>query len=335
MSRFFVTGAQGFVGRFVVAELLRTGQSSVMGIGRSPEASGQFTHSVTRENKLVPAPLPKEMPPDLFNSSNYSYRSIDLQNQAELKRALTEFQPDFIIHLASGLFGDSVEKLFRCNVEGTANLLRAIPNNGGVARIVIGSSGGVYGNSVRLPLCESDCARPIHMYSVSKLAAEMVARVVALERNLPLVVARIFNIVGPGQDERHACGRWMQQLVSHRDAGRFALRVGSLVPTRDFVDVRDTASACIRLSYEGVTGEIYNVASGVETRMRDVLEACIDAAGMAGKIDIEETLDRPVDIPRHFADVRKIKTLGWQPKYGVAESLLELAQYYRCDVGGL
>ena len=329
-ARYLVTGAQGFVGRFVVARILQNDPTAtVLGIGRSQELTDSFTHSIGWLCETVRAPLPAQIPAELFYDDRYQYESVDLLDSARLRATLADYSPNRIIHMASGLFGDSVAKLLQCGVEATVGLLEAIPTDTTVERIVLGSSGGVYGCPTELPLLETHVPSPIHMYSVSKLASEMAAHVVARQRNLPIVVARIFNIMGPGQDERHVCGRFMRELTaiaqSHQPP---ELEVGTLETTRDMIDVRDTASASVLLSERGQPGEIYHVASGQEVQMREVLMQCVRAAGLEGAIDVREGPQRTVDIPRHFASIEKLRGLGWVPQFGLEQSLQDLHAYY-------
>ena len=330
MSRYLVTGAQGFVGRFAVQQLLASDDNHVMGIGRSPSFDGSFTHHLTWAGKTMRAPLPSEIPPDAFATHRYSYEPVDLLDRDRIVEVTTAFRPDRVLHFASGLWGDPPEKLFRCNVEATVNLLDAIGQTElPIDRVVLGSSGGVYGFVDSVPIKESTPAVPEHMYSVAKLAAEMAGRVAAKQYDIPIVVARIFNIVGPGQDERHVCGRWMSEL-SAMAAGKKPkqLQVGALTTTRDMIDVRDTAGASILLSQQGVPGEIYNLGSGEETVIGDILTQSLQIAGLENAIEISESANRKVDLPRHYADISKLSSLGWRPQHSLSDSLRDLYRYY-------
>lgn len=329
--RYLVTGAQGFVGRFVVADILRNiPDSYILGVGRSDRKRNRFTHHVSWNGEQFSAPLPSELPDSLFSDSRYEYVPVDLGDVDRLAAVIAEFEPNRIVHMASGLWGDDYQKLFRCNVEGVANLLTAVGEWGGrVDSIVLGSSGGVYGNPCKLPLLETSATNPIHMYSVSKLAGEMTAGVIARQFSLPIRIARIFNIVGPGQDERHVCGRWIAELSAIAMGLKPAnLQVGSLDPTRDMIDVRDVASAIRVLSERGENGECYNVASGIETKMHNVLAACVDITGLKATVQIENAFRRAVDLPRHFASISKIEGFAWKPKFSLVESLRDLHRYY-------
>jgi len=342
MSRYLVTGAQGFVGRFVVGELLGDEENQVLGVGRSPRLPDHFTHTLQWSNQSIRAPLPSELSEVPFDSERYEYVSADLLDQVTLTQSIRDFRPQRVLHLATGLWGDAPEKLFRCNVEGTVNLINAIGESGvAVDCVVLGSSGGVYGLPRSLPISESATPLPEHMYSVSKLAGEMAGRVAAREHEIPLVTARIFNIVGPGQDERHVCGRWISKLSAialrqhQTECEQPELQVGTLTTSRDMIDVRDVARATILLSQRGVAGEAYNVGSGIETVMKDILQECLEITNLTDEVAVMSMANRKVDLPRHFADIEKLSALDWQPQVSLSQSLLDLSRYYNERVAPL
>jgi GDP-4-dehydro-6-deoxy-D-mannose reductase len=168
---------------------------------------------------------------------------------------------------------------------------------------------------------------------VSKLAEEEAARVLARRHQLPLMIARIFNPVGPGEDERHLCGRLAAQVAAI-EAGVVepSVRVGPLESTRDFVDVRDVAQALFLLAHVRSPGAIYNVASGVETPTESVLTILIGLAGLDDRIKVDRQAGRPGDIPRHFAEIARLNQLGFRPRHALGGSLRDLLDYYRNEV---
>src|SRR4029077_20358988 len=117
--------------------------------------------------------------------------------------------PDLVIHLAASLRDQPPEELIRNNIGTTVALLEAVTGSGITPpHVVLGSSGSVYGmaDGRSLPLTEDQPCAPIDPYSVSKRAAEDMSRILARTHDLPVSCARIFNPLGPGQDERHLCG---------------------------------------------------------------------------------------------------------------------------------
>jgi GDP-4-dehydro-6-deoxy-D-mannose reductase len=105
------------------------------------------------------------------------------------------------------------------------------------------------------------------------------------------------------------------------------LEVGPLNTTRDFIDVRDVARALAILVEKGTPGNIYNVGSGIECSIQSVLDTTLSLADLSAV----EILGKPEfhpQIPFHFADIRRIKALGFEPEYSLNRSLKCLLQYY-------
>jgi nucleoside-diphosphate-sugar epimerase len=194
--------------------------------------------------------------------------------------------------------------------------------------VVLGSSGSVYGDPASLPILESHHCNPADMYGLTKLAAEHIARVKA-RSGFAVVNARIFNVVGPGQAESHVCGRFAAQLASPASSRGAALDVGALDTTRDFIDVRDIATALLLLAQRGERGGTYNVASGRETPIHFILSELIRIAGLNGQVRIAPQSGRPAGVPRHFADVSRLRRLGFVPDHPLTASLEDVFHYYQ------
>ncbi len=324
-----VTGAQGFVGRYYIAEARRRfPQSRIVGIGRSPRRAA-FTHQITLGTRSIAAPiLDDEL---AWSEREPDYRRIDITDANALVALFREIEPATVVHLASGLRDDPYRHLFRTNVEGTLTLLEAIAESGvAVKRIVLGSSGSVYGTTaVSFERLREDLAcEPADIYAVSKLAAENAARIVARERGLPIVIARIFNVVGAGQEERHVVGRFASQLVAIAAGAPPRIAIGDLSPLRDFIDVRDVARGLADLAERGVPHQTYNVATGAGTPIATILETLLRLTGLAGKVDISSSYVRPADVPRFVADVERITSLGFTPAHSLEDSLAATLAYY-------
>jgi nucleoside-diphosphate-sugar epimerase len=324
-----VTGAQGFVGRYLVAELLASYPDlRIVGVGRS-QPCGTFTHPITWQGARIVAPLPLDIRFD-FSNARYQYLPADIRDRAALLPILSEFRPDLIFHLASGLRDDPPHHLFGTSAEGSINFLESIHEAALNPRsIVIGSSGSVYGLSLHLPITEESPCEPRDFYAVSKLAQEHVSRILARERQLPVIVARIFNIVGPGQDERHVAGRFGAQIAAiAAGASKPRLHIGELSTTRDFIDVRDVARALVVLARRGVPGSIYNVASGIEMPVLEILEGLIRAANLHDILKTETTYSRASDIPRVVADITRLRAAGYNAAVTLQRSLSDVLDYY-------
>jgi len=319
-----VTGAQGFLGRYVVKELQQAFTGKVIGVGRSPRNDDEFTHRIRLGDRLVPAPLPATLVP----GPQYRYVPLDLLND-DLTAFFTEVRPGLVLHLASGLRDDPPERLVATNILGAHRLvmgLRAAP-----CRVVFGSSGGVYGEPVAgLPIAEGHACDPRDVYSVTKLAAEHLTRVEAFGTGIEPVWGRLFNLVGPGQDERHVCGRVASSLsTTVFGGGPRILDLGRLDTTRDFIDIRDAARAMIILAENGASGAVYNIASGQETPIRNIVDKLLRISGLEDQVTVRSDTHRQADIPRHYGDIRLLEGLGFRREFSLDQTLDNVWSYYQ------
>lgn len=334
--RVVITGAQGFIGRYLAADWLTVDPSvTVLGLGRSKRRDGHFTHSVSWAGNQVPAPLPTSLAQSL-QTDRYQYRALDLANTEALASLLTEFQPSIIVHLAASLRDDPPVRLVQTNIGTVVSLLEALATVSIVKpRIVFGSSGSVYGpvSAASLPLHEDRVCAPVDPYAATKRAAEELGRILADRYGLPVLWARIFNPVGPGQDERHLCG-WLGWQLAAIAAGVQppVVSVGALHTTRDFIDVRDTARALRTLATRGAPGLAYNVASGQETSGQEIFDTLLELSGLTDRVTVERRPPRPTDIERYYANVARLAALDYRPRYSLNDSLAGVLAYYRHSV---
>jgi nucleoside-diphosphate-sugar epimerase len=322
-----VTGAQGFIGRYVVRALLDAGWECVVGIGRSPMLSDAFTHDVVIDGALRPAPLT----PELLRAAadgRYRYRQADVTDVSAIAALVEEVAPQTVVHVAATRRESSPAALVEGNVDGTVSLVSACCASGNrVQRFVVASSGGVYGAPEQLPLHELAPCVPVDAYAASKLAGEHIGRVLCDAGGIEFAVGRIFNVIGPGQDERHVCGRLASQvasIVSGRQAP--VVSVHGLSATRDFVDVRDVASALSLLAGDGHPGGTYNIGSGRETSIRSLLARLIRHANVDG-VAVNDVAGSG-GVARHVASVDKLDALGPWRRFDLDRSVADILQYY-------
>jgi nucleoside-diphosphate-sugar epimerase len=210
-QRFLVTGAQGFVGRHLIAHLIsHFPQSEVMGVGRSSQQKDSFSYSAGSEGHYRRAPLPAYLNVPL--GLHYTYVSADLAS-VDFEDAVRRFRPTRVIHLASTLRGVSETTIFLNNVQSTASLLRVLSTSD-IEMLLFASTGGVYGRQDELPIGEWATPGPLDAYSRSKLECEHLVLDFARRTGISTTVARIFNLCGPGQDELHFAGRIAGQIAS-------------------------------------------------------------------------------------------------------------------------
>ncbi len=331
-SKVLITGAQGFLGRYLVADWLAADPGvSILGVGRSEKLDNLFTHGVHWGEIRVQAPMPPTLAKGLRNP-RYVYRTLDVTDTAALRQLVSENRPDIVVHLAAALRDDPPSELVAANIGGVVSVLESLACLGPSAPLVLfGSSGSIYGPvpDQQLPLGEDTVCAPIDPYSATKRAAEELGRILANQFGVPALWARIFNPVGQGQDERHLCG-WLGRQVAAIAGGARAplISVGPLHTTRDFIDVRDTARALRLIATHGEPGLAYNVASGRETSGRQILDTLLRVAGLADRVTLEIRPGRPADIDRVYADRTRLDALGDRPCYGIEDSLAAVLAYY-------
>lgn len=245
----------------------------------------------------------------------------DLLDPDSLERAVHAVQPDAIVNLA-GLshVGDSWKRpgeYFRVNVLGTENLLAAAGN----CSVVCVSSAEVYGPvpEGEQPLHEERLPDPRSPYALTKAAAERIA----LARGA--VVARAFNLAGPGQARGFALPAFACQLaaISRGEVAR-VVKVGNLTARRDFVHVDDGADAFRILAERGRPGRVYNIASGHAVSIAEALDRLRGISGIQAEVQEDPDLLRPVDIPLLQGDARRLRQLGWEPRRTLDDALADL-----------
>lgn len=335
VTTILVTGAQGFIGRHLVARLLTFPQvSSVVGVGRSPRSNEFFTHKVHWCGDPILAPIPEDLKMPL-SGGRTRYLQFDLEKPGNASALLAQVQPDVIVHLAAALRDEPTTRLFAVNVGGVALLLEAAGQLVPRPRFVLGSSGSVYGtvDESFLPLCEKAPCLPFDTYSISKYAGEVVARALAERFEITLVIARIFNVIGPGLDERHLPARLASQLAPIMlGLAPQRISLGPLDTTRDFVDVRDVADGLALLAFSDKPHVTFNVASGRETEVAVLTRTMVDIAGLSKRIAVDERLARPIDMSRNVASIERLAALGYWPMFDLKTSLNDMLSYYRREV---
>lgn len=249
---------------------------------------------------------------------------LDITN---LKLQIEEIRPQSVIHLAAqSHVGSSYQNprlTYEVNFWGTYNLLEALRAAGFKGRFLYVSSADVYGKAQNLPVKETHPTEPLSPYAVSKRAAELLC---LQEKSFDVIIARPFNHIGPGQNAAFALPSFIKQLKAiQKGEQEPVLSVGSLESTRDFCDVRDIAKGYEALLAKGQPGEIYNLCSGQEYRMKDILEQLMLLSGITAQVRQDPALMRPGEQMRMLGSFEKIyENIGWQPKISLAESLKDI-----------
>jgi len=264
----------------------------------------------------------------------------DVTEPRVVLRQVRATRPAAVVHLAArSSVAESWARpteIWRVNVLGTVNVLAAVAAAQRDARVLVVSTGEVYGSATTGPIQEDSPCRPVSPYAASKAAAELASSQARRSENLDVVVARAFPQIGPGQDERFAVGSWTGQIARLELKGGGTLTVGDTSVRRDLTDVRDVCEAYKRLLVPSVPAGVYNVASGVAVEMLDVLNSLVASARCAVEVQTEQELIRESDIPVLCGDAERLRSAtGWAPKIPLEQTLREALESARARVANL
>jgi GDP-4-dehydro-6-deoxy-D-mannose reductase len=250
---------------------------------------------------------------------------VDVTDADALGRVLRESQAEDVVHLAalsqvSESWADPVS-VWTVNAVGTVAVLDAVRRERPGARVLVVSTGEVYGRATVVPTPEDAPVQPVSPYAASKAAAELAATQAAAA-GLDIVIARAFQHEGPGRDDRFAIGSWTLQLAELELVGGGMLKVGNLAAERDISDVRDVCRAYRLLLDRAVPREIYNVASGQTVTLERVVEELVALVDVPIRVERDPARMRPVDLPVVWGDASKLRRVtGWEPLIPLEQTL--------------
>ncbi|MDP1713846.1 MAG: NAD-dependent epimerase/dehydratase family protein [Anaerolineales bacterium] len=304
--KYLVTGGAGFIGSHVASTLLQGGgQVRVL----DNFSSGK------RENL-------KDLDIEILEG--------DLRDVSKVTQAVKGVE--IIFHEAAFVsVPESMEKPQECfdvNITGTSLLFDAA-RKAGVRRVVIASSAAVYGDSDAMPLVEETPLRQLSPYAISKRVAEMYAELFTHQFGLEVAALRYFNVYGPRQrpDSMYAAAVpiFIRRMLDNKPITIF----GDGGQTRDLVNVRDVVQANLLASeHPAAAGQIFNVCTGVETRLLDLVDILYEIFPDAPKPIHAEP--RTGDIYRSLGAPGKIMdVLGFKPQVNLAEGVKEAVKEMR------
>jgi GDP-4-dehydro-6-deoxy-D-mannose reductase len=312
--RFLITGVSGFAGTTLAAQLLADGHE-VFGTTR-PAATERTTRLPLAADHILPATLE------------------DAPRVAEVVRVT---RPDGLFHLAgftspAASFRDP-EGAYRTNLHGSLHVFAAVLALGSHCRIVWVGSSDAYGQVTAqdIPITETTPFRPLSPYAVSKAAADLAAYQWSRAQGLDVVRIRPFNHTGPGQDAQFVCSDFASQLIAVERGQRPAqIQVGNLDVTRDFSDVRDVARAYVLAWERGVSGEAYNVCSGIGRTTREILDTLIRLSRLSPEVLVHPERQRRADVPLLVGSAAKLRAAtGWTPMIEWEQTLRDLLDDWR------
>ncbi|MCS7071238.1 MAG: GDP-mannose 4,6-dehydratase [Anaerolinea sp.] len=303
--RVLITGAGGFVGGHLIDHLLAQGGCEIHG--------------------TVFASSERVTPPVIAHQ-------IDLRDLRAVTDLLRSIRPDHIYHLAAwarvrSSFSLAWETLEN-NVRAQLNVILACLETGIAPRILIVSSGEIYGGDRDAPYPTSEDAplQPANPYSVSKATQDLLGLQYHISHGLPILRARPFNHLGPGQGAGFVAPDFALQ-IARIEAGLQdpEIRVGYLDAERDFTDVRDIARAYVLIMQRGQPGEAYNVASGKTHTIQYVLDTLLRLSPVTILVKQDAELMKHAGVRRTCGDASRLRqATGWEPQIPLEITLADV-----------
>ncbi len=317
--RALVTGGAGFIGSHLAETLLEQGTDVVV-------VDNLSTGSLSNIEPLQPR-------------DGFEFIEGDIRDQA-LMDAQAE-RCDWIFHLAAAvgvqLIADKPVHTIETNIGGTQIVLEAA--NKFKRRIFLASSSEVYGKSEAVPFSEDDdlvmgsTSLSRWAYACSKAIDEFLGQAFCRQYDLPVVIARFFNTIGPRQTGRY--GMVVPRFVERALRSDPIEIYGTGQQTRCFCYVGDLVEAVIGLmASDKAVGGVFNIGSGEEVTIEtlaDKVIAATDSRSTKKLLSYEEAYGRPIeDMMRRKPSIERIqKTIGWQPKTTLDETLEIIIKAFR------
>ncbi|NQT57508.1 MAG: GDP-mannose 4,6-dehydratase [Bacteroidetes bacterium] len=309
-----IVGGSGFVGGYLIAELLCSGVDVHITVIEDDYTSNSLTHD--------------------------KIHWVNILEYEQLKSLIEDINPDWIFHLAAqssvGKSWTSPTATVSINVNGAVNLFEAVKAIGISPKILLIGSSEQYGKVQfqDLPVTEETTLHPANPYAVSKQAQEQMARVYVRAYGMNIVYVRAFNHIGPGQNLGFVVPDFCKQIVDiERGTAAPVLKVGDLSAKRDFTDVRDIVAGYHLLMKQGKMGNVYNIGSGKSISIANILEKLLSLTDSNIRVEKDLQRFRPSENPDVYTSNQKInKETNWKPEHLLDDSLKETLEWWREQV---
>lgn len=309
MEKVLITGGAGFIGSFLAHKLVSEG------------------NQITVVDDLSMGRL--ENLADIKDQITFYEHTVC--DEDFMHKLLSDGKFDYIYYLAAvSSVADSVVRPWYThlvNQESVVNTLEYIRTEKlPIKKFLFTSSAAVYGNAPDFPKTEDSHVDPLTPYAIDKYASERYTIDYGKLYGLPTAAVRFFNVYGPRQNPNSEYSGVLSIVTKCMQEHKPFTLYGDGSQTRDFVYVKDVVDALIKISTKTSEPTVYNIANGHETPLIDVIHSYEDISGI--KLDIIRKPSRQGDIDKSKADVTKLNSIGFQPRWTLAEGLKNYWKYY-------
>jgi len=264
----------------------------------------------------------------------------DLKDSSSVKNVIDSVKPDRIFHLAAQSFVSAswnlASETIKNNIIGNLNLLEAVRHAGIAPRIQIACSSEEYGmvSADELPISELNQLKPLSPYAVSKVGQDLLSYQYYQSYGIDVVRTRAFNHTGPRRGHVFVASDFAKQIAEIETGKKDpVIFVGNLSTRRDFTDVRDVVRAYWLALEKCKKGEVYNICSGTDCSMEDLLHMLLSESKVKVEIKKDSTKMRPSDVLVLRGDNSKFcSATGWKPEISFKQTLRDILEYWRARV---
>ena len=309
MSKILITGGAGNIGSFITDQCLALGHEVVV--------VDNFYNGKHRNIS------------EHLSNNKIELETIDIGSYEMVKYAFDKHKPDYVSHQASLMILDSNKfphKAIDTNITGTFNIIQACSEYG-VKKLTYGSSASVYGNPRFIPVTEDHPFDNQTLYGATKIAKEALMKSWAFSNNVPYVGFRYFNIYSERQGLGAFYTQVFQKWIHAIHSGEEIIMYGDGEQTLDLVHSSDAARANVLAMFnDNVKNEHFNVGTGIETSLKEVLMLIEKHLGKKAKVKYVDT--DPHLVRRRCSSIELIKEkLGFIPQVTVEEGTIKYIQY--------
>lgn len=309
MSKILITGGAGNIGSFITDQCIELGHKVIV-----------VDNFYNGKHRNISGHLAK---------NDIELETIDIGSYEMVKYVFDKHKPEYVSHQASLMILDSNKfphKAIDTNITGTFNIIQACSEYK-VRKLTYGSSASVYGNPRFVPVTEDHPFDNQTLYGATKIAKEALMQSWAHSNNVPYVGFRYFNIYSERQGLGAFYTQVFQKWIHAIHSGDEIIMYGDGEQTLDLVHSSDAARANIlALFNDNVKNEHFNVGTGIETSLKDILNLMEKLLGKKAKVRHVDS--DPHLVRRRCASIKKInEQLGFEPKVTVEEGTKKYISY--------